>query len=81
MVFMSDVTQILNRLENGDPNGASELLHLVYDELRLLARQKLAHELPGQTLQAVAGFARIQSSLNSCESSYESWCIFSFHLP
>ncbi len=52
--IMNSVTQILHRIENGDPNGASDLLPLVYDELRLLARQKLAHELPGQTLQATA---------------------------
>ncbi len=51
---MSDVTQILSRIERGDPTGASELLPLVYEELRQLARSKLAHELPGQTLQATA---------------------------
>ncbi len=51
---MSDVTQILSRIESGDPTGAGELLPLVYDELRQLARQKLARELPGQTLQATA---------------------------
>ncbi len=51
---MSDVTEILSRMENGDPTGAHELLPLVYDELRQLARQRLAHELPGHTLQATA---------------------------
>ncbi len=51
---MNDVTQILNRIESGDPTGASELLPLVYDELRQLARYKLASENPGQTLQATA---------------------------
>ncbi len=51
---MNDVTQILNRIESGDPTGASELLPLVYDELRQLARYKLASETPGQTLQATA---------------------------
>jgi RNA polymerase sigma factor (TIGR02999 family) len=51
---MNDVTQILGRIENGDPTGASELLPLVYNELRQLAREKLARELPGQTLQATA---------------------------
>lgn len=48
------MTQILSRIENGDPAGANELLPLVYNELRQLAREKLAHELPGQTLQATA---------------------------
>src|SRR5262249_13339570 len=38
----------------GDPQAARELLPLVYDELRQLAAQKLAHETPGQTLQATA---------------------------
>ena len=51
---MNDVTQILSRIENGDPTGANELLPLVYEELRQLAREKLTHELPGQTLQATA---------------------------
>jgi len=51
---MSDVTQILERIESGDPAAASQLLPLVYDELRRLARQKLSHEKPGQTLQPTA---------------------------
>ena len=51
---MSDVTQLLNAIENGDPQAAGRLLPLVYDELRRLAAQKLAQEKPGQTLQATA---------------------------
>jgi len=51
---VSDVTQILNAIEAGDPRAAGQLLPLVYDELRLLAAQKLAQEAPGQTLQATA---------------------------
>jgi RNA polymerase sigma factor (TIGR02999 family) len=51
---MSDITLILNAIEHGDPKAADELLPLVYEELRLLAAQKLAHEPPGQTLQATA---------------------------
>ena len=51
---MSDVTCILTAIEHGDPEGAEQLLPLVYDELRKLAAQKLAHERPGQTLQATA---------------------------
>jgi RNA polymerase sigma factor (TIGR02999 family) len=51
---VSDVTCILSAIEQGDPHAASELLPLVYDELRRLAAQKLAHETPGQTLQATA---------------------------
>jgi RNA polymerase sigma factor (TIGR02999 family) len=48
------VTQVLERLERGDPSAAEALLPLVYDELRKLAAQKLAHEKPGQTLDATA---------------------------
>jgi RNA polymerase sigma factor (TIGR02999 family) len=51
---MADVTQILQRMESGDPCAAEELLPLVYSELRNLAAQKLRHEKPGQTLQATA---------------------------
>src|SRR5262249_15220778 len=51
---MSPVTQILSAIEQGDPHAADQLLPLVYDELRQLAAQKLAHEQPGQTLDATA---------------------------
>jgi RNA polymerase sigma factor (TIGR02999 family) len=51
---MSDVTQILNQIEQGDPSAAEQLLPLVYDELRRLAAAKMAQEKPGQTLQATA---------------------------
>jgi RNA polymerase sigma factor (TIGR02999 family) len=51
---MSDVTQILSQIEQGDPTAAEQLLPLVYDELRKLAAAKLAHESPGQTLQPTA---------------------------
>jgi RNA polymerase sigma factor (TIGR02999 family) len=51
---MSDVTQILSRIESGDSAAAEHLLPLVYDELRKLAATRLAHEKPGQTLQATA---------------------------
>jgi RNA polymerase sigma factor (TIGR02999 family) len=51
---MSDVTQILSAIEQGDPSAAEQLLPLVYAELRHLAAARLAHETPGQTLQATA---------------------------
>jgi RNA polymerase sigma factor (TIGR02999 family) len=51
---MSEVTRILGAMEAGEPRAAEQLLPLVYDELRKLAAQKLAHEQPGQTLQATA---------------------------
>jgi RNA polymerase sigma factor (TIGR02999 family) len=51
---MTDVTNILGQIENGDPSAAEQLLPLVYEELRKLADQRLKHEKPGQTLQATA---------------------------
>jgi RNA polymerase sigma factor (TIGR02999 family) len=51
---MSDVTQILHAIEQGDPHAASQLLPLVYDELRTLAAHRLAQQTPGQTLQPTA---------------------------
>ncbi len=51
---MTDVTQILSRIESGDPAAAEQLLPLIYDELRKLAAQRLAQEKPGQTLQSTA---------------------------
>jgi RNA polymerase sigma factor (TIGR02999 family) len=51
---MEDVSQLLSAIEQGDPRAAGRLLPLVYHELRRLAAQKLAHEAPGQTLQATA---------------------------
>ena len=54
LVAMSDVTRILERIDAGDPLAAEQLLPLVYGELRKLAAARLAHEKPGQTLQATA---------------------------
>lgn len=51
---MSEVTRILDRVKQGDPTAADELLPLVYEELRKLAAAKMAQERPGQTLQATA---------------------------
>jgi RNA polymerase sigma factor (TIGR02999 family) len=52
--MMTDVTRILNAIERGNAQAANELLPLVYEELRLLAAQKMAQEKSGQTLQATA---------------------------
>src|SRR4051794_2387780 len=51
---MSEVTRILSAIEQGEPHAPEQLLPLVYDELRKLAAQKMADEVPGQTLQATA---------------------------
>jgi RNA polymerase sigma factor (sigma-70 family) len=51
---MDEVTRILRSIEQGDSQATDRLLSVVYDELRRLAAAKLAHEKPGQTLQATA---------------------------
>ena len=51
---MSQVTQILQAVEQGDANAAEQLLPLVYQELRRLAAYKMSHEAPGHTLQPTA---------------------------
>jgi RNA polymerase sigma factor (TIGR02999 family) len=52
--MMTDVTQILGAMQQGDPKAAGDLLPLVYSELRRLAAGRMANELPGQTLQPTA---------------------------
>ncbi len=51
---MSEVTRILDAIQQGDPKAAEELLPLVYEELRRVAAFKMAGEAPGQTLQPTA---------------------------
>lgn len=51
---MNDITRALEGVQRGEPDAASALLPLVYDELRRLAAYKMANERPGQTLQATA---------------------------
>lgn len=51
---MSNLTAILSRAEQGDQQAAQELLPLVYEELRKLARARMANEAAGHTLQATA---------------------------
>ncbi|HPM23660.1 MAG TPA: sigma-70 family RNA polymerase sigma factor [Phycisphaerae bacterium] len=51
---MTEVTRILEEVRKGDRAAVDRLLVAVYDELRRLAAAKLAHERPGQTLQATA---------------------------
>jgi RNA polymerase sigma factor (TIGR02999 family) len=51
---MAEVTRILSAISEGDPQAASRLLPLVYDELRRLAAARMAQESPGQTLQPTA---------------------------
>src|SRR5881628_2865608 len=51
---MSDVTRILDAIQQGDPKATEELLPLVYEELRKLAAHKMANEMPDHTLQPTA---------------------------
>jgi RNA polymerase sigma factor (TIGR02999 family) len=51
---VNDVSQLLDAIEHGDVHASEKLLPLVYGELRRLASRRLAHEPPGQTLQATA---------------------------
>jgi len=48
------VAPLLRAIGEGDAHAAEDLLPLVYDELRVLARARLRHEAPGQTLQPTA---------------------------
>jgi RNA polymerase sigma factor (TIGR02999 family) len=68
---VSDLTRILQAAEQGDPKAAEELLPLVYQELRRLATFKMAHEKPGQTLQATALVH--EAWLRLCESERQEW--------
>jgi len=67
----SDVTRILNAIEQGDSQAVDELLPVVYEELRLLAAQKLSQEQPGQTLQATALVHEAYLRLVGAE--YQNW--------
>jgi hypothetical protein len=72
LVRMSEVTRILHAIEQGDPQAAEQLLPLVYNELRQLAAQKLAHEAPGQTLQPTALVHEAYLRLVDVEKAQES---------
>ena len=68
---MSEVTQILDRVEQGDLKAAAELLPLVYEELRRLAAHKMANEAAGQTLQPTALVH--EAWLRLCDSTRQEW--------
>jgi RNA polymerase sigma factor (TIGR02999 family) len=74
---MTDVTRILSAIQRGDPHAADQLLPLVYDELRKLAAQKLAHEKPGQTLGATGlvheAYLRLVASGDASASGERYW--------
>lgn len=67
-----EITQVLAAVASGEPQAADQLLPLVYDELRRVASAKLAHERPGQTLQATAlvheAYLRVVGSAQSWDN-------------
>ena len=68
---MSEVTLLLDAIQQGDSNAAERLLPLVYEELRLLAAHKMAREASGQTLQATALVH--EAWLRLAGSSHQEW--------
>jgi RNA polymerase sigma factor (TIGR02999 family) len=70
---MPPLTRILDAISQGNAGASAELLPLVYDELRKLAAQKMAHERPGQTLQATGlvheAYVRLIGDANASEWS------------
>jgi RNA polymerase sigma factor (TIGR02999 family) len=76
-ILISQITHLLAAMEQGDPQAASQLLPLVYDELRKLAAHKLARELPGQTLEPTAlvheAYLRLVASGDAPATREPSW--------
>ena len=70
---MSEVTRILESLEPGDPEPAGELLPLVYEELRKLAKARMAGERVGHTLQATALVHEAWIKLSGTEGEGIEW--------
>ena len=70
-IVMTDVTRVLNAIEEGDAGATEKLLPLVYEELRLLAAQKMSQEKLGQTLQATALVH--EAYLRLVEGENQSW--------
>src|SRR6478752_5117919 len=70
---MSEVTQLLNGIDHGDPQAAEKLLALVYAQLRRLAAKKLAHEQPGQTLQPTGLVHEVYLRLFGDEGKQQHW--------
>ena len=67
---MPDETRIWEEIKKGDPKATEELVPLVYEELRRLARGYLSRERPGQTLQATALVheAYLKLAASDCDS-------------
>jgi RNA polymerase sigma factor (TIGR02999 family) len=70
---MNDVSILFAAASNGDPNAADQLLPLVYEELRRLAAQRLAGEVPGQTLQPTALVHEAYLRLTGKDGAGQDW--------
>ncbi len=70
---MSEVTRILEAMEDGDAQVGSELLPLVYNELRRLAVQRMANERAGHTLQPTALVHEAYQRLVGSEGEDREW--------
>ena len=70
---MAEITQILLRIEEGDPAAAEQLLPLVYNALRQAALAKLRNERPDHTLQATALVHEAYLRLAGNNSAAASW--------
>jgi RNA polymerase sigma factor (TIGR02999 family) len=74
---MNDITHLLSAIDLGDRHAASQLLPMIYDELRRLAAHKLAQEKPGQTLQPTAlvqeAYLRLVGAIPSSEGDARQW--------
>ncbi|HCO96482.1 MAG TPA: hypothetical protein DIU00_21510 [Phycisphaerales bacterium] len=68
---MTDVTRILNAIEQGDERAADRLLPLVYEELRRLAAHKMSHEPPGQNMTAKPKNRPIGQALSKKASKFD----------
>lgn len=68
---MSDVTHIIEQLNQGETGAGDRLLEAVYHELHQLATRKIARERPGHTLQATAlvheAYLRLVGNLDSLQ--------------
>jgi RNA polymerase sigma factor (TIGR02999 family) len=74
---VTEITNILSAIEQGDSHAADQLLPLVYDELRKLAAQRLAQEKPGQTLQPTAlvheAYLRLVGNRGDAKKAGQHW--------
>jgi RNA polymerase sigma factor (TIGR02999 family) len=50
----AQITRLLDNWHQGDQKARDELIPLVYDQLRRMARQRLWHQRPDHTLQSAA---------------------------